>query len=532
MHLRSVATSLCSLTAAAALALALPAVGRAAFVKGSPGLGDPYFPRAGNGGYDVESYYLRLRYRPGTNRLRAVATIRATAIENLSRFDLDFRHLRIQRLRVNGERARFVRRGQELVITPRHGLRNGKEFKVRVRYRGHPRPVIDPDGAKDGWIPTDDGAFVASEPQGAPSWFPCNDYPTDKARYRIRVTVPKGKVAVSNGALVRQVVHKRHRTFVWDENSPMATYLATVTTGRFDVTRSRVNGIPAYVAVDPRERSGVAGPLSKMPAILRLFRRRFGDYPFGTTGAAVDHAPTVGYALETQTRPIYDAAPSDATVAHELAHQWFGDSVSLRRWHQIWLNEGFATWSEWLWQERAGGASVSKRFDDLYSDHGPEDGKFWNPPPGRPGGPEHLFDGTIYLRGGMTLEALRQEVGTGTFFDILRDWTRDHAYGNAGTRQFIDLAEAESGQDLEHFFQVWLYDRGKPRNWGSSALAERSVRKHPGARSAATPLGRPSAGFAERAQPPHGRPAGSMTAARAWSLPKHSESAPPTRSKR
>jgi aminopeptidase N len=390
---------------------------------------------------------------------------------------------------VNGEKARFVRRGQELKITPGHGLRKGKGFQVRVRYRGHPKPVIDPDGAKDGWIPTGDGAYVASEPQGAPSWFPCNDYPTDKATYRIRVTVPKGKVAISNGALVKQSANRHHRTFVWEENSPMATYLATVTTGKFDVSRSRVNGIPSYVGVDPREAPGAMKPLSKMPAILRLFQPRFGAYPFGTTGAAVDHAPSVGYALETQSRPIYDTVPTDATVAHELAHQWFGDSVSLRRWHQIWLNEGFATWSEWLWQERAGGASFGERFNDLYRAHGPQDGNFWNPPPGRPGGPEHLFDDTIYVRGGMALEALRQEVGTGAFFRILGDWTRDHAYGNAGTRQFIDLAEADSGQDLEHFFQVWLYDRGKPRNWGSSALSEGSARQAARARSIAGPLG-------------------------------------------
>jgi aminopeptidase N len=475
MHRRAFATSLCALAAAAALLLAVPEAGRAAFVKGSPGLGDPYFPKAGNGGYHVGRYFLGLHYKPNINQLRAVATIRARATKNLSRFDLDFRHLRISRLKVNRERARFTRRGQELKITPRHGLRKGKLFKVRVRYHGHPKPVIDPDGAKDGWIPTDDGSFVASEPQGAPSWFPCNDYPTDKARYRIRVTVPKSRVAVSNGTLLTRVFHERHTTFVWDEDSPMATYLATVTIGKFEVTQSRVKRIPSYVAVDPREAQGARRPLSKMPGILRLFVPRFGAYPFGTTGAAVDHAPSVGYALETQTRPIYDTAPSEATVAHELAHQWFGDSVSLRRWHQIWLNEGFATWAQWLWQEHAGGVSVRKRFNDLYRDHGPGDESFWNPPPGRPGGPEHLFDGTIYVRGAMTLEALRQEVGTQTFFRILRDWARDHAYGNAGTNQFIDLAEADSGQDLDHFFQVWLYARGKPRDWGSSALREGHV---------------------------------------------------------
>jgi aminopeptidase N len=458
-----------TLAALAFVALTVaPATAQGAFVKGLPGGGDPYFPKAGNGGYDVSRYNLHLRYEPSSNRLAAMATIHARAKKSLSRFDLDFRHLRIKRLSVDGESARYSRRGQELKITPRHGLRKGSRFDVRVRYHGHPHPVIDPDGAQDGWIRTDDGAFVASEPQGAPTWFPCNDLLTDKAAYRIRVTVPKGKAAISNGELVKRVVHGRHKTFVWDEDTPMATYLATVTTGNFSVERSRIDGIPSVVAIDPRE-SGAAQTLRKMPAMLRLFGPRFGPYPFDAVGGTVDHAPQVGYALETQTRPIYDTAPSEATVAHELAHQWFGDSVSLKRWHQIWLNEGFATWSEWLWQQRAGGESVQRRFHELYTRHSPGDASFWNPPPGDPGAPENLFDLTIYVRGGMTLEALREEVGTQTFFQILRDWTHDHAYGNAGIKQFIDLAEADSGRDLDHFFHVWLYRPGKPRGWGSSA---------------------------------------------------------------
>jgi aminopeptidase N len=371
-------------------------------------------------------------------------------------------------LTVNGKRAPFSRHGQELKIRPRQGLPKGGRFSVRVRYGGHPRPMIDPDGAKDGWIPTDDGAFVASEPQGAPTWFPCNDELTDKATYHIRVTVPKGRAAIANGALVKRVVHGSHKTFVWDEEAPMATYLATVTTGRFDVERSRVDGIPSVVAIDPRE-SRAADALANISAILRLFGRRFGDYPFGTTGAVVDRAPSVGYALETQSRPIYDRAPRSATVAHELAHQWFGDSVSLKRWRQIWLNEGFATWAEWLWQERGGGKSLRRRFQELYAGHRARDDAFWNPPPGDPRGPQNLFDPTIYVRGGMVLEALREEVGTPTFFRILRDWVREHAYGNAGTKQFMRLAEHDSGEELGHLFDVWLFQSGKPRSWSRSA---------------------------------------------------------------
>jgi hypothetical protein len=254
----------------------------------------------------------------------------------------------------------------------------------------------------------------------------------------------------------------------------MATYLATATSGRFKLTRSRADGIRSYDAVDPREAQASVAPLARIPAILRLFGPRFGVYPFGTTGATVDHAPGVGYALETQTRPLYESAPSVITVAHELAHQWFGDSVSLKRWRQIWLNEGFATWAEWMWQEHTGGKKLAARFAQLYSTPA-SDESFWNPPPGNPGGPKNLFDGTVYVRGGMTLEALREEVGSHSFFNIMRDWVRDHAYGNAGTKQFIDLAESDSGRDLGHFFHEWLFKKGKPRNWGSSALRQDDV---------------------------------------------------------
>jgi aminopeptidase N len=473
MPTRSARPAAAGIAVAALLALG-PASGAAAFVDGSSGGGDPYFPKAGNGGYDVSRYNLRLRYLPRLNRLQARATIHARAKQSLARFDLDFRHLHIKRVTVNGKRARFSRRGQELKIKPHHGLRKGSRFSVRVRYHGHPHPVIDPDGSQDGWIPTDDGAFVAGEPQGAPTWFPCNDVLTDKASYHVRVTVPRGRAAISNGTLVKRVTHRNRKTFVWDEPAPMATYLATVTTGRFDVTRTQIDGIPSIVAVDPRE-SRAASALAKMPAILGLFGPWFGSYPFGSTGGIVDHAPSVGYALETQTRPIYDTAPAGVTVAHELSHQWFGDSVSLRRWRQIWLNEGFATWAEWLWQEHDGGTRTTRRFHDLYASHGPGDTQFWNPPPGDPGGPQNLFDATIYIRGAMALEALREEVGTQTFLGILRDWVRDHAYGNAGIRDFIDLAESDSGRNLDHFFDVWLFQPGKPRGWASPAPAFRRV---------------------------------------------------------
>jgi aminopeptidase N len=441
--------------------LALPAAA-GAYVRGSAGLGDSFFPRAGNGGYDVSHYALDLRYKPGSRLLRATATIRATATANLKRFNLDFRHLHISSLRVNGRTQAFSRVGQELRIRPRPRFHRGKRFRVWIRYRGRPRPLSDPLGAKYGWIPTADGAFVAGEPTGSPTWFPCNDYPTDKATYDFRVTVPRGTTAVANGTLEDRI-ERRHRTiFVWSEDSPMATYLATVTSGRFRATRSTATGIPSYVAVDPTEAGAAASALAKLPEILSLFVSGFGAYPFEATGAIVDHTSRVGYALETQTRPLFHQAPGSGLLAHELGHQWFGDDVTPKRWRQIWLNEGFATWAEWYWRASDGDTSLNNRFDGLYATPA-RNRSFWNPPPAHPGTPRNLFDRTIYDRGGMTLEALREKIGNGAFLQILHHWVAKYRYGNAGTQSFIHLAETDSGRNLDHFFHVWLFRRGKPK---------------------------------------------------------------------
>jgi aminopeptidase N len=430
--------------------------------RGSAGVGDPYFPKAGNGGYEVLHYGLKLNYDPGSGRLRGAARIEANPTESLRRFHLDFRGPRISSLEVDGKRASFDRRGQELIVKPRDAITDVGKFRVNVRYRGKPHEIVDPDGSIEGWVRTADGAFVVGEPQGSPTWFPCNDHPIDKATYRFRVTVPKGTKAIANGVLLGRDHRNGHTTFEWRERDPMATYLATVTTGKFALERSTANGLPSWVAIDPSEAGpGTDAVLDLIPDILGEFDSTFGAYPFDSTGAIVDHAPAVGYALETQTKPIFPNAPSEILLAHELAHQWFGNSVTLRRWKDIWLNEGFATFSEWLWTERTGGMTAAQKFDDLYATPA-GNGAFWNPPPGNPGGPEHLFDRTIYDRGAMTLEALRETVGNATFFDILRAWAADHRHANASTRDFVELAEAESGMELSAFFDDWLYEQVTP----------------------------------------------------------------------
>ncbi|MFF9128311.1 M1 family metallopeptidase [Streptomyces sp. NPDC014889] len=437
---------------------------RSASEAGAPGVGDPYFRYQGNGGFDVRHYDIAFSYDPATRRMNATTTVTAVATQKLDRFDLDFRGPDISMLTVNGTTAGFQRDGQELIITPGSSLPSGRVFTVVVKYAGVPPVITDPDGSIEGWVPTDDGAFVVGEPQGAPAWFPGNDHPTNKATFTFHATVPEGTTAVGNGRLLSQTTASGWTTFVWDSTEPMATYLATVTIGKFEITESTTpSGIPIYTAVDPRLVKRSAAAVAQIPDIIDYYRQTFGPYPFSSTGAIIDYAPNVGYALETQTRPVFCDVPSNAvgTMAHELAHQWFGDSVSVRHWSDIWLNEGFATYSEWLWSEHTGGMTAQKLFEQAYAG-----GKqsFWKITIADPGVVD-MFSDPVYDRGAMTLHALRGKVGDAAFFQILRQWVQAYRYGNATTTDFIKLSEKESGMDLTSFFGVWLYQKGKPTTW-------------------------------------------------------------------
>jgi aminopeptidase N len=259
-------------------------------------------------------------------------------------------------------------------------------------------------------------------------------------------------------------------------SEPMAPYLATATTGRFDLDVKRIGGRPVYTAVDPRERDGKR-VLRRIPGMVRYFSKRFGRYPFDSIGAIVDHAPKVGYALETQSIPIFDEATGKLTLAHEIAHQWFGDAVTLRKWPQIWLHEGIAQWSEWAWRDHAGGLSLARTYRSLYSTPADKH-SFWDPPPARVGTPANLFAPSVYQRGAIAVEALRREIGNRDLNEVLHRLYVRHRYGNSTIRQFIALAESVSGQDLDRFFDDWLYEPGKPRGYGPKKGARGASAPH------------------------------------------------------
>jgi len=443
-----------------ALRLSLLILCFGAVVLAASAAGEPFFPHAGNRGYDAQRYKVKLDYR-GSGKVRARVTLTATATQTLHRFSLDFFGPRVTAVEVDDEPARFGRSKGKLNVTPRATIAKGDPFKVEVDYSGMPPKITDPDGTQEGWYRTDDGVLAVGEPQGTAAWIPCDNVPADKAVFEFAVTVPGGLKAVANGRLHGFQRTGDRATYHWGEGKPMSTYLAVLDIGRGRLEKNHIGGLPAWTLIDPRLARGSRPVLAELPRIVRFESKLYGGYPFESAGSIVDFAPGLGYALETQSRPIYPYVPDLTTVVHETAHQWFGDSVGLKRWPNIWLNEGFATWTEWYYAERHGRRSAHAIFNRLYRVPASNE-ELWNPPSAHPGSAKHLFGPSVYVRGAMALEALRLKIGTKPMLQTLRRWAVGHRYGSADIEEFIALAEEVSGRDLGPFFQRWLYRRGKP----------------------------------------------------------------------
>ncbi len=435
------------------------ATGPVAQPAGASGLGDPYYPALGNGGYDVTHYDIDLTVDPDTAELDATTVISAVAEETLATFNLDFVGLDITGVSVDGTSAAYRRSGPELRISPDGGIVAGEEFTVTVAYSGRPELItLTSIGVQFGWIQTPEGIYVVAEPDGARTWFPSNDHPTDKATFTFRVTVPKPLTAAANGALVATEDNGDSRTFVWDLTSRMATYLATVVIGEYDRVESE--GPDGIVIRDylPASFGGVAPSAFAVTSdAMELLTEWFGPFPFDRYGHIVVYG--LGGALENQTLSLMgNRALFEEIVIHELAHQWWGNSLSPATWQDIWLNEGFATFAEFLWteQQRGEGAMLDQ-VDDLHTSlfaisHRP----IADPRDSQ------LFGPAVYWRGGLTLHALRVEVGDEILKEIFSEYFDRHGDGNASTADFIAVAEEVSGRDLTALFDDWIFSEALP----------------------------------------------------------------------
>ena len=439
-------------------------------VKGAEGIGDPYYPGLGNGGYKVRKYTIAMTIDPASGDVHATDTIEADASEALSSFDLDFVGLTVDSITINGSPAAYARSGHELVITPPGPLRSGGEFTVSIVYHGSPAPVssaaIGREGITVGWSPAADAAInVMSEPDGASVWFPNNDHPRDKAAYRFEITVPKPWIVAATGTLVQTVDLGDQTKFIWVMEQPMASYLASINVDKYTLkTLEGPHGIVVRSYFPPGYRESDISRFDKLPEMIGFLEGIYGPYPFKEYGVVIANPENPackpnGNAVETQTLSVHCSNPAMAderVIIHELAHQWFGDSVSLENWKDIWLKEGMATYVEYMWLARDKDlATLTRVMKAQMIGYYPK--TMTGAPP-----PDDLYRGEVYLGGALVYHALRLKVGEEAFARIIRTYLERYRYGNAGTDEFIALAQEISGQDLKSFFDSWLYSTDLP----------------------------------------------------------------------
>jgi aminopeptidase N len=410
----------------------------------------------------VQHYDLTLSYRPVTGQLAGRAVIAAVAQQPLTAFSLDFGAMHLGRVTVDGAPVRHSHRAGKLRIRPMNPLVDGQEFTVEVHYSGIPRPVRSHWGTL-GWEHLDDGALVASQPIGAPSWFPCNDRLTDKAGYRFTISAPSAYTVIANGALVSRQVTAGMTTWTYEQLVPMSTYLATVQIGRYEPLRLPTGPVSQQAAVPARLFTPFAHDFSRQPRMMTVFDELFGPYPFDSYAVVVVddelEMPIEAHGMAVFGRNHIDGVRgAEHLVAHELAHQWFGNSLTIADWRHIWLNEGFATYAEWLWSELSGGSPASLHAAKTYAEVAalPKDIRIGDP------GVRRLFDDRVYQRGALTLHALRITVGDAAFSALLRDWTGTYRHSLVTTEGFIALAQRHTAQPVARLLEPWLYGNNMP----------------------------------------------------------------------
>jgi len=426
---------------------------------------DRYVPGSGNSGYSTRHYDLVLTYRMGSNRLEGVAHIDAVATEQIDRLSLDLAGLKVSKVQVDGHRvAKFGVRGHKLQIRLARPIARGDRFGIDVTYSGNPRPVRSRWGDV-GWEELTEGVIVAGQPNGAASWFPCNDHPSDKASYRISVTTDSPYMVISNGALSDRRTRASMTTWVFVHPQPMATYLATVQIGRYEMVEIATKPVRQRAALPHSLKAGFATDFGRQTRMMACFTELFGRYPFDAYTVVVVDDP-LEIPLEAQGLSIFGSNHVDGIrtherlVAHELAHQWFGNSLTVAAWQHIWLNEGFACYAEWLWSEEAGGPPADRLADRYWRRlaDSPQDIVLADP------GPELMFDDRVYKRGALALHALRRETGDDDFFDLIRGWAKANRHATVTTAMFVDHVTAECGAAAAKLLKAWLFERELPRS--------------------------------------------------------------------
>ena len=443
---------------------------------------DPYVPRSGSADYRVMHYDLDLDCKLGGNRLDGKATITAVATTRLDRISLDFSGLRASRCQVNGTKiAKYTQKSGKLVLHLPSDVAKGEEFSVEIRYGGVPN-VRQGIWGEVGWEELTDGVLVAGQPNGAATWFPCNDHPSQKATYRITVNTDAGYRPVSNGQLIDRQRRSRCEAWTYEVLEPMATYLATLQIGRYELralagsatAASGTGGAHAdaptpviqRVAANGSQLRRAGSALSDQPRMMETFIEAFGPYPFADYTVVVTQddleIPLEAHGLSILgNNHLAPGWEQQRLIAHELSHQWFGNSLTAGTWRDIWLHEGFACYAEWIWSEAAGNLSADERARDAWSrlDSLESDITIGDP------GAADMFDDRVYKRGALALHALRLAAGDRAFFAMLRSWVGARRHSTVTCEQFLEHVDAHLPLSVSaaDFLRPWLFETALPQ---------------------------------------------------------------------
>lgn len=442
------------------------------------GLADRLFPDLGSPSVDVVSYLVKLDVDIDAGSFDAEIEVLADVDIAVGQMVLDAAGFAIDSVQIDGGDASFEQQGDELIIEL--PAESGRRVNATIAYSTAPDEAFSAVGLPAGWFQTDGGSYVLNEPDGARRWLPSNDHPSDKATWRFEITVPDGVTVSANGDL--EQVGELGEPWIWQMTEEMPTYLVHLVIGAYDIvdggtlTSADGDDIELTHVVPVGKQAVYQRFIDETPQLLDFFEERFGPYPLDDYGLAfVDSVP--GLAMETQGRSLFSQFDfnlseccDDAQIgfnqhlllAHELAHQWFGNAVSPATWSDIWLNESFATYAHFLWLDEIGIVDLDSEMSQVLRARQRGDVATGAPTV------ESMFGFESYDGGSAVVHALRLKIGDDAFFELLAVWIEANAGTSRSSDAFIALAQDVAGADLGEFFDTWLYATGLPENFPGS----------------------------------------------------------------
>ncbi|WP_347039700.1 M1 family metallopeptidase [Glutamicibacter halophytocola] len=423
---------------------------------------DEYTKHHGSPDYTVEHYDVNLVVKLASNHLDGRAMLRIRALVDLNEIALNLNGLKIIKATCQGRKVSVAKKHHRVVVSTPNRVKAGEHIELNLRYGGNPAVDNGPWG-EVGWEELTDGILVSGQPVGASTWFPCNDHPSHKSSYRFEVSTDAGYRVVANGDLLSQRRSASRSTWIYEQREPMATYLATLQIGRYaEIVFDRGHHLLAYSV--PGNDLAVRGAFAKQGQMAEIFERKFGPYPFENYKIVVVD-DELEIPLEAQGMSIFGRNhlsldwEAQRLIAHEFAHQWFGNSLTPAGWKDIWLNEGFACFSEWVYSEHCGAMPMEQRARSAWEKLNalPQDLVIGDP------GPEDMFDDRVYKRGALALYALLKELGDEAFYEMLRDWTGTYQHGSVDAKKFgKHLKKHAPGIETDEILHNWLSELQLP----------------------------------------------------------------------